>query len=65
MVRARQKDAAVLCSGKDWAKFGRLFRDPPGVEWLVVRAGIDFLDGEASVRQAIGRLGAGAVSPEN
>jgi HlyD family secretion protein len=21
VVRARQKDAAVLCSGKDWAKF--------------------------------------------
>ena len=65
VVRARQKDAAVLCSGKDWAKFGRLFRDPPGVEWLVARAGIDFLDGEASVRHALGGLGAGAVSQEN
>jgi tetraacyldisaccharide 4'-kinase len=65
VVRARQKDAAVLCSGKDWAKFGRLFLDPPGVEWLVVRAGIDFLDGEALVRHALGRLGAGAVSREN
>ena len=65
VVRARQKDAAVLCSGKDWAKFGRLFREPPGVEWLVVRAGIDFLAGEAPVREALGRLGAGAVSQEN
>lgn len=50
-ARARSKDAAVLCSGKDWAKLrGRLTTDR-GAEWLVVRAGIKFVTPEAPLRQ--------------
>ena len=52
-ARARAKGAAVICSGKDWAKLSRLVREPKGVEWLVVRAGMAYLGGEAAVRAAI------------
>lgn len=50
---ARSKDAAVLCTGKDWAKLRPLVGDGGGTEWLVVRAGIRFLAGEADVRAAL------------
>ncbi len=50
---ARAKDAAVLCTWKDWAKLARLAGDPQGVEWLAVRAGIEFVDGEPAVRAAV------------
>ena len=52
-ARARAKGAAVICSGKDWAKLSRLVHEPKGVEWLVVRAGMAYLGGEAAVRAAI------------
>ena len=52
-ARARAKGAAVICSGKDWAKLSRLVHDSAGVEWLVVRAGMAYLDGEAGVRAAL------------
>jgi len=52
-TRARAKGAAVICSGKDWAKLSRLVREPAGVEWLVVRVGMEFLAGEAAVRAAL------------
>lgn len=50
---ARTKDAAVLCSWKDWAKLARLAGGSQGVEWLAVCAGIEFVAGEAQVRAAI------------
>ena len=50
---ARAKDAAVLCSWKDWAKLARLAGDSQGVEWLAVRAAIEFVAGEAAVRAAV------------
>jgi len=52
-ARARATGAAVICSGKDWAKLSRLVHEPAGVEWLVVRAGMAYLGGEAAVRTAI------------
>lgn len=53
---ARSHDAAVLCTGKDWAKLSRLVRDPGAVQWLVVRAGIRFIAGEESVRSRLGAV---------
>jgi tetraacyldisaccharide 4'-kinase len=53
---ARSHDAAVLCTGKDWAKLSRLVHDPAGVEWLVVRAGIRFVAGEDAVRARLAAL---------
>ena len=53
---ARTHDAAVLCTGKDWAKLSRVVHDPAGVEWLVVRAGIRFVDGEAAVRSRLAAM---------
>lgn len=50
---ARAGDAAVLCTGKDWAKLGPLVGDGGGVEWLVVRVGIRFIAGEEQVRAAL------------
>ena len=52
---ARRHDAAVLCTGKDWVKLRRVVGEPSGVEWLVVRAGIEFLSGEPAVRQGLAR----------
>jgi tetraacyldisaccharide 4'-kinase len=52
---ARRHDAAVLCTGKDWAKLRHVVQAPAGVEWLVVRAGIEFLSGEPAVREALRR----------
>lgn len=52
---ARRHDAAVLCTGKDWVKLRRVVGEPGGVEWLVVRAGVEFLSGEAAVRKALAR----------
>lgn len=52
-ARARAKGAAVICSGKDWAKLSRLVKDPIGVEWLVVRVGMEYLAGESTVRAAL------------
>jgi tetraacyldisaccharide 4'-kinase len=60
-ARARAKGAAVICSGKDWAKLSRLVHEPKGVEWLVVRAGMSYLGGEAAVRAAIS---VAATAPE-
>lgn len=57
---ARTHDAAVLCTGKDWSKLSRLVRDPGGVEWLVVRAGIRFVAGEAAVRSRLAGMFPGA-----
>jgi tetraacyldisaccharide 4'-kinase len=50
---ARAKDAAVLCTGKDWAKLEPVLPSDLGVEWLVVRPAIAFLEGEATVRAAV------------
>ena len=50
---ARAKDASVLCTGKDWAKLAPLLASDRGVEWLSVRSGIAFLDGEDAVRGAL------------
>jgi len=50
---ARAKDAAVLCTGKDWAKLERVLPSDLGVEWLAVRPAIAFLEGEAAVRAAV------------
>lgn len=50
---ARENDAAVLCTGKDWAKLEPLLGSDMGVEWLAVRPGIAFLAGEATVREAV------------
>lgn len=52
---ARRHDAAVLCTGKDWVKLRQVVADPGGVEWLVVRAGIEFLSGEPALRQGLAR----------
>jgi tetraacyldisaccharide 4'-kinase len=57
---ARRHDAAVLCTGKDWVKLRHLVGEPAGVEWLVVRAGIEFLAGESCVRDALRRAVPGA-----
>ena len=62
-ARARAKGAAVICSGKDWAKLSRLVHEPAGVEWLVVRAGMAYLDGEAAVRAAISGVAPTAARP--
>ena len=62
-ARARAKGAAVICSGKDWAKLSRLVHEPAGVEWLVVRAGMAYLDGEATVRAAISGVAPPAARP--
>ena len=50
---ARAKDAAVLCTGKDWAKLEPVLPSDLGVEWLVVRPAIAFLAGEDEVRAAV------------
>ena len=52
-TRARAKGAAVICSGKDWAKLSSLVKDPIGVEWLVVRVAMEFLAGESAVQVAL------------
>ena len=62
-ARARAKGAAVICSGKDWAKLSRLVHEPAGVEWLVVRAGMAYLGGEAAVRAAISGVAPPAARP--
>jgi tetraacyldisaccharide 4'-kinase len=62
-ARARAKGAAVICSGKDWAKLSRLVHEPAGVEWLVVRAGMAYLGGEATVRAAISGVAPPAARP--
>ena len=62
-ARARAKGAAVICSGKDWAKLSRLVHEPAGVEWLVVRAGMAYLGGEAAVRAAISGVAPLAARP--
>lgn len=64
-AEARRHDAAVLCTGKDWVKLRRVVGDAGGVEWLVVRAGIEFLSGEPGVRQGLARaVGRGSFSGE-
>jgi tetraacyldisaccharide 4'-kinase len=50
---AREQDAAVLCTGKDWAKLAPLLASDRGVEWLAVRPGIAFLEGQDAVRGAL------------
>jgi tetraacyldisaccharide-1-P 4'-kinase len=50
---AREQDAAVLCTGKDWAKLAPLLASDRGVEWLAVRPGIAFLKGQDAVRGAL------------
>ena len=60
VAEARSKDAAVLCTAKDWVKLAPLLGDGGGVEWLAVHPGIVFLDGEPAVRAAVLRAAPGA-----
>jgi tetraacyldisaccharide 4'-kinase len=60
---ARAKDAAVLCSGKDWAKLSQLLPEPRGAEWLVARAGIQFVAGEPEVRERLLAAAGPEISP--